>query len=107
MTDEWAERIGCTRRVTIPWSTDGTRGVTSAFLDELLDRWANGYDWAVHERRIGELPWVTVAADGTELRVIHQRSADPGAPVVVLLHGWPDSDEAGSSESNLSCAASG
>jgi pimeloyl-ACP methyl ester carboxylesterase len=23
--------------------------------------------------------------------VLHQRAADPGAPVVVLLHGWPDS----------------
>jgi hypothetical protein len=22
----------------------------------LLERWANGYDWGVHERRIGEFP---------------------------------------------------
>jgi len=91
MMDELRERLGRTRRVTTPWSDDGTRGVTGACLDELLDRWANGYDWGVHERRIGKLPWVTAAAGGTELRVIHQRFEDPGAPVVVLLHGWPDS----------------
>jgi pimeloyl-ACP methyl ester carboxylesterase len=91
MMNELRERLGRTRRVTTPWSDDGTRGITGASLDELLDRWADGYDWDVHERRIGELPWVTVAVGGTDVRVIHQRSEDPGAQVVVLLHGWPDS----------------
>lgn len=85
------ERLRRTRRVTIPWSTDGTRGITAARLDELLARWTNGYDWDVHERRISALPWVTVPAGDTELRMVHQRSANPDAPVVVLLHGWPDS----------------
>jgi pimeloyl-ACP methyl ester carboxylesterase len=91
MMNELRERLRRTQRVATPWADDETRGVTGAFLDELLDRWANDYDWRAHERRIGELPWATVAAGGTELRVVHQRSADPGAPVVVLLHGWPDS----------------
>ncbi|MEU0791118.1 epoxide hydrolase [Amycolatopsis sp. NPDC005961] len=87
MMDELRERLRRTRRVTLPWSADETRGITGTRLDELLARWAGGYDWDVHERRIRALPWVTVGG----LRVIHQRSADPGAPVVVLLHGWPDS----------------
>jgi len=85
------ERLLQTRRVTTPWSEDGTRGVTSATLERLLDRWANGYDWSEHDRRIKELPWATVAAGGIALNVIHQRSQNPDAPVVVLLHGWPDS----------------
>ncbi|MER0443425.1 alpha/beta fold hydrolase [Streptomyces sp. Edi4] len=88
MMDELRERLRRTRRVATPWSADGTRGITGARLDELLAHWDGGYDWDVHERRIRALPWVTV---GTGLRVIHQRSAAPGAPVVVLLHGWPDS----------------
>ena len=91
MMDELRDRLRQTRRVTTPWSDDRTRGISGTRLDELLDRWANGYDWDVHERRISALPWVTVQAGDTELRVIHQRSEDPGAPVVVLLHGWPDS----------------
>jgi pimeloyl-ACP methyl ester carboxylesterase len=91
MTNEIRERLQRTRRVTTPWSNDETRGMSGTRLDALLERWANGYDWAVHERRIRAFPWETVQADGTELRVIHQRSADPGAPVVVLLHGRPDS----------------
>ncbi|MFI5776709.1 epoxide hydrolase family protein [Nocardia sp. NPDC051570] len=91
MNDEIRERLQRTRRVTTPWSQDATRGITDTHLDELLERWANGYDWGMHERRIGEFPWLTVHAGDTDLRVIHQRSIDPGAPVVVLLHGWPDS----------------
>jgi pimeloyl-ACP methyl ester carboxylesterase len=97
MDDRMRERLQRTRRVTTPWRDDEARGISGSRLDELLERWANGYDWGVHERRIGELPWETVRALDTdtgsdsELRVIHQRSADPGAPVVVLLHGWPDS----------------
>ena len=91
MMNELRERLGRTRRVTTAWSDDATRGITGARLDELLDRWANGYDWTGHERRIAGRPWVTVQTDDTELRMIHQRSTDPDAPVVVLLHGWPDS----------------
>jgi pimeloyl-ACP methyl ester carboxylesterase len=91
MMEDLRQRILRTRRVTSPWSDDPARGFGSTRLDELLERWTNGYDWAAHERRIGGLPWETVPAGDTHLRVIHQRSADPGAPVVVLLHGWPDS----------------
>ncbi|MFB9687788.1 epoxide hydrolase family protein [Amycolatopsis plumensis] len=91
MDDETRDRLRRTRRVTTPWSEDRTRGIGGTRLDALLERWADGYDWEAHERRIAGYPWVTVRADGTDLRVIHQRSADPDAPVVVLLHGWPDS----------------
>ena len=91
MADDLPERLLRTRRVATPWGDDETRGITNTRLDELLDYWANGFDWAVHERRINDLPWVTVPAGDADLRLIHQRAADPDAPVVVLLHGWPDS----------------
>ena len=91
MNDEMRERLRRTRRATTPWGDDATRGITDTRLDDLLEHWANGYDWAVHERRIDALPWQTVRAGDTDLRLVHQRSADPAAPVVVLLHGWPDS----------------
>ncbi|MGW5111978.1 epoxide hydrolase family protein [Nocardia sp. NPDC004123] len=91
MNDETRERLRRTRRVVIPWSEDAKRGLGGTRLDDLLERWATAYDWSVHERRIGEFPWETVQTGSAELRVIHQRSANPDAPVVVLLHGWPDS----------------
>jgi hypothetical protein len=47
----------------VPWSSDTERGFAGRQLDELLDRWVGGYDWAVHERRTHALPWKTVGAD--------------------------------------------
>ncbi|WP_194922120.1 epoxide hydrolase family protein [Catenulispora rubra] len=91
MSTDLHARIRDTRRVTTPWSDDKTRGVTAGRLDELLERWADGYEWAVHEQRIAELPWTNMPVGSGYLRAIHQRAADPAAPVVVLLHGWPDS----------------
>lgn len=91
MIEDVRERLQRTRRVATPWHDDKARGITGTRFDELLERWANGYDWTVHERRIAEFPWVTVQAGHTELRAIHRRAADPDAPAVVLLHGWPDS----------------
>jgi pimeloyl-ACP methyl ester carboxylesterase len=89
--DDLQERLRRTRRVPTPWNDDTTRGLGGRHLDELLTRWADGYDWGRHERRIAALPWATVRAGDTDLRLIHQQAADPDAPVVVLLHGWPDS----------------
>ncbi|MEV6563053.1 epoxide hydrolase family protein [Nocardia sp. NPDC051756] len=91
MIENLRERLQWTRRVASPWQDDRTRGITGGRFDELLERWANGYDWGMHERRIAGFPWVTAQAGDTELRVIHQRAANPDAPVVALLHGWPDS----------------
>jgi pimeloyl-ACP methyl ester carboxylesterase len=83
------ERLARRRRVDLPSALEPRHGVDSAWLDRLLTRWADGYDWRVHEQRVLDLPWELV--DGAvPLRVVHRRGA-PDAPVVVLLHGWPDS----------------
>ncbi|MGY2081970.1 epoxide hydrolase family protein [Modestobacter sp. SYSU DS0657] len=63
------------------------RGTEPGYLADLLDSWAETYDWRPHEERIRALPW----ALSSGLRLVHQRAADPDAPAVVLLHGWPDS----------------
>jgi pimeloyl-ACP methyl ester carboxylesterase len=91
MTSDLLQRLQRTRRVTTPWSDDEARGVRAADLTTLLDRWADGYDWTAHERRIGRYPWATVGTGEATLRLIHQQAAARDAPVAVLLHGWPDS----------------
>ena len=58
----------------------------------LVTYWATGSDWRRHEQRIRALPWVlTGAGGGPPVRVVQRRAADAAAPVVLLLHGWPDS----------------
>jgi pimeloyl-ACP methyl ester carboxylesterase len=85
--DDLRARLRAWRRVELTGVTGWDRGTEPGYLAELVTSWAEDYDWRPHEDRIRALPWA-VAADA---RVIHQRSADPDATAVVLLHGWPDS----------------
>ena len=89
--DELHRRLAATRRPVLPRQVGWTRGTDADFLAALLDYWRERYDWRAHESRILGLPWETVEAGDQSLRVIHQRAAAADAPVVVLLHGWPDS----------------
>lgn len=84
-------RLRATRRSRVPGRDDSARGIRGAYLDALLEHWAEKYDWREHERRIRALPWQSTGTGESRLRVIHQRSTDLRAPVVLLLHGWPDS----------------
>ena len=79
-------RLRSTRFVGVPGAA-WERGADAGFLADLVAHWADGYDWRAAEARIAALPWVRAGG----LRLLHQRAADPAAPVVVLLHGWPDS----------------
>ncbi|GAA3831822.1 epoxide hydrolase family protein [Amycolatopsis tucumanensis] len=79
-------RLRAYRRVPLPPGFGWERGVDGDFLAELVAHWADHYDWRVHEERIRALPWTLAGG----LRLIHQRAATRGVPVV-LLHGWPDS----------------
>lgn len=81
------DRLRATRAAALPEVPDWSRGTDARYLARLVVEWSEGYDWRRHEVRIRALPWVRTRG----LRAVHQRAADRHAPVVVLLHGWPDS----------------
>jgi pimeloyl-ACP methyl ester carboxylesterase len=81
-------RIRRTRSVPLVAGTGWERGTDAGYLDGLLRYWAEEYDWRRHEQRVLALPWRTTASG---MRVVDRPADDPDAPVVVLLHGWPDS----------------
>ena len=85
--DDLRARLRAYRPVETTGVPGWDRGTEPGYLAELVRYWAEEYDWRPHEERIRALPWERAG----RLRVVHQRAADPGAPVVVLLHGWPDS----------------
>lgn len=87
--DDLQRRLDSVRRVDLPAGLEPRHGIDQVWLQTLLDRWTDGYDWREHEDRIRALPWELVDGD-VPLRVVHQHGP-AGAPVVVLLHGWPDS----------------
>ena len=81
------DRLRAWRRVPTTGLPGWERGTEHEWLADLVHYWAEEYDWRAHEDVIRSLPWEWAGP----LRVVHQRAADPDAPVVVLLHGWPDS----------------
>src|SRR5918998_90399 len=85
--DDLRTRLRAWRQVEGTGVPGWERGTEGGYLADLVRYWASTYDWRVHEAGIRALPW----ARAGRLRAVHQRAADPDAPVVVLLHGWPDS----------------
>jgi pimeloyl-ACP methyl ester carboxylesterase len=75
----------------VPEESDWARGTDLSFLSAVIRSWRHEYDWRVHESRIQALPWESAGEGGRELRFVHQKSVVADVPVVVLLHGWPDS----------------
>ncbi|RPF22551.1 epoxide hydrolase family protein [Myceligenerans xiligouense] len=71
--------------------TDFSRGIPQAYLEELADRWRDGFDWRAHEAAFNEYEQFTTGVDGQTFHVVHVRSANPEAIPLVLNHGWPGS----------------
>lgn len=90
--DDLRARLRAYRRIELPGGFGWERGVDGDYLASLVDHWANSYNWRDHEERLRALPWALAGTDSsTPIRTIHQRCDDVDAPVVLLLHGWPDS----------------
>ncbi|PKZ63841.1 enterotoxin [Gordonia terrae] len=89
--EDLRERVARYRPPVLSRASGWGRGVPTDYLGALTEHWAGSFDWRVPEVRIRSYPWTRVHIDGEPVTAIHQRSIDPDAPVVVLLHGWPDS----------------
>jgi epoxide hydrolase len=66
-------------------------GTDMAYLRELIDYWADQYDWRAHEARINAFDQYTTTIDGENVHFIHARSPEPDALPLILTHGWPGS----------------
>ncbi|SFQ43159.1 epoxide hydrolase [Actinomadura madurae] len=89
--DDLRDRLARTR---LPGRLPGTgaeRGVPEDHLRELVDYWAGGYDWRVHEARLNEHPQFVTEIDGQRIHFLHVRSPEPDATPLILTHGWPGS----------------
>ncbi|MEO8696863.1 MAG: epoxide hydrolase family protein [Acidimicrobiales bacterium] len=66
-------------------------GTDMAYLRELVDYWADQYDWRAQEARINAFDQYTTTIDGENVHFIHARSPEPDALPLILTHGWPGS----------------
>ena len=66
-------------------------GTDLAYLRELCDYWASGFDWCAVQDRFNAFNQVETTIDDQRLHAFHQRSPRPDATPLLLVHGWPGS----------------
>jgi pimeloyl-ACP methyl ester carboxylesterase len=85
------ERLGRTRWPDQLPGTGWDYGTDTAYLKELVAYWQNGFDWRAEETRLNRFHHYRASIDGIKIHFIHERSSDPNAKALLLLHGWPSS----------------
>jgi microsomal epoxide hydrolase len=66
-----------------------TYGVDADWFRQLVTYWHTDYDWPSQERNINRLPQFTAPVLGIQVHFVHQRSRNPHARPLLMLHGWP------------------
>ncbi len=70
---------------------DGSQGVQSSQLRQLVEYWRTEYDWRKAERQLNQFPQYITEIDGVDIHFIHVRSKHPEAIPLIMTHGWPGS----------------
>ncbi|KAJ7792316.1 Alpha/Beta hydrolase protein [Mycena olivaceomarginata] len=54
-------------------------------------RWLTNFDWKVQQTELNNFSHFTALIEGQSVHFVHQKSEDPNAIPLILLHGWPGS----------------
>jgi pimeloyl-ACP methyl ester carboxylesterase len=89
--DDLRHRLETTRWFDAIDGSGWDYGTDHAYLRELCAHWARDFDWYAVQARINAFEQVETIVDGQRVHAIHQRSTDPDAIPLLLVHGWPGS----------------
>lgn len=81
------DRLGRTRWPDQIPGTGWAQGTDKSFLQSLVRRWRDGYDWRQHEEELNAFPHYLVELEGLRLHVIHRRGKGPRPMALLLGHG--------------------
>ena len=68
-----------------PWS----QGTDLEWLRNLMDYWAEEFDWRAQEQRLGGLEQFQIEIDGVRIHYVHARARSGRGIPLILTHGWP------------------
>lgn len=66
-------------------------GTDSRYLRELLTYWQEDFDWRAQEAQLNQFDHYKTSVNDLPIHFIHQRSSNPDAIPLLLVHGWPGS----------------
>lgn len=82
------------RMARLPQAIPGTGwdyGIDIGVLRDLVEYWANGFDWRSWEDRLNRLDHHHMVIRDHAIHYVHVRSAHADATPLLLAHGWPGS----------------
>ncbi|EHK50830.1 hypothetical protein TRIATDRAFT_176654, partial [Trichoderma atroviride IMI 206040] len=68
-----------------------TTGLPLTTLASLQNEWINGFNWTAEEDEINKYDHFLSKIGTQTVHFIHQKSSNPNAIPIILLHGWPGS----------------
>ncbi len=84
-------RLAATRMPDQIADTTWEYGTDSSYLSELIAYWQNDFDWKKQESELNQFDQFKTEIDGLDIHFIHQRSENPDAIPLMIVHGWPGS----------------
>lgn len=66
-------------------------GTDLNYMRELIGYWQDGFDWREQERQLNQFDQFKTVVDDLNMHFIHQRSSNPDAIPLMVVHGWPGS----------------
>ncbi|KAF7371189.1 putative epoxide hydrolase [Mycena sanguinolenta] len=67
------------------------KGIELDVLRQLQTEWATTFDWETQQLEFNQLSHFTAVIEGQSVHFVHEKSGQPDAIPVILLHGWPGS----------------
>ncbi|MFI5729149.1 epoxide hydrolase family protein [Kribbella sp. NPDC051587] len=87
--DDLRRRLRATKWPRDAGNDDGFYGVRRTDLQELVEYWADGYDWRAAERAMNAYDNYRVDVSGVPVHFLHKPGVGPAPIPLILSHGWP------------------
>ncbi|KAJ6511772.1 Alpha/Beta hydrolase protein [Mycena vulgaris] len=65
------------------------KGIELDFLRELRTEWLDSFDWEAKQTELNQFSQYTAVIEGQTVHFVHEKSEEPDAIPVILIHGWP------------------
>ncbi len=89
--DDLRARLAQTRWPDEIPGSDWRYGSNLAFVQGLVERWRDGFDWRAQEAELNAFDQYRVPLGSVDLHFIHQPGVGPDPTPLLLVHGWPGS----------------
>jgi pimeloyl-ACP methyl ester carboxylesterase len=87
--DDLRARLHNTRWPQVIGEDSWQYGVPQDWLREMVDYWADDWDWSVQAEAMNQWAHYRVVIDDVPIHYLHAPAANPDATPLILTHGWP------------------